>query len=388
MKPLRILHCPGIVGGNAPQLARAERQLGLDSWCVAFWQNYFQYKTDEVLFDPTDSLVTMEAKRWKFFWRALTQYDVIHFNFGRSILPGRIVAPAQTLRQRLNGLWWLQHTYAHLFELRDLAWLKRAGKGIFVTYQGDDARQSDYTRTHFAINMASEVDTDDHSDSSDQHKRWRIQQFARYADRMFALNPDLLHVLPPQAQFLPYSHIDLNEWHPLESKNSANTPPVVLHAPSHRGAKGTRYVLEAVSRLQAEGVPFEFILVEGLSNQAARTLYERADLLIDQLLAGWYGGLAVELMALGKPVMCYLREGDLKFIPEQMRRDLPIINVTPTTIYESLKEWLTLRNAELPALGQRSRAYVERWHDPQQIAARVKQEYEAVMAHKQPRRTA
>ena len=73
---------------------------------------------------------------------------------------------------------------------------------------------------------------------------------------------------------------------------------------------------------------FEFILIEGLSHSEARHLYQTADLLVDQLFVGWYGGLAVECMALGKPVICYIREEDLAFLPAQMRQDLPIINAT------------------------------------------------------------
>ena len=87
-------------------------------------------------------------------------------------------------------------------------------------------------------------------------------------------------------------------------------------------------------------------------------------------------------MALGKPVICYIREDDLKFIPPQMREDLPVINATPTNIYEVLKEWLTVRRKELPALGNRSRAYVEKWHDPLKIAAQLKADYESILARK------
>jgi glycosyltransferase involved in cell wall biosynthesis len=147
--------------------------------------------------------------------------------------------------------------------------------------------------------------------------------------------------------------------------------------------KGTNHVLDVVSRLKREGLAIDFRLVEGVPQAEARRIYERADLLIDQLLCGWYGGLAVEFMALGKPVICYIREGDLKFVPEQMRKDLPVINATPTTIYGVLKEWLTVRRHELEGIGRRGRAYVERWHDPLKIAAKLKGEYEAILASKQ-----
>jgi hypothetical protein len=84
------------------------------------------------------------------------------------------------------------------------------------------------------------------------------------------------------------------------------------------------------------------------------------------------------VVALGKPVICYLREEDLKFIPSAMRADIPIINATPKTIYQVLKKLLTSRRNEMPILGQRSRSYVEKWHDPLRIAQSLAEEYHAV----------
>lgn len=381
--PIRILHCPNLIGGNPPGLARAERELGLASHCVAFQQNYLQYPVDEVINLNEGKIRQQETKRWRLLWRALREFDIVHFNFGDSILPKARFPKSAPVNKRD----WAYRLYTETLELRDLPLLKMANKGIVVTYQGDDARQGDYSRANFAISIANEVGNDYYSDETDRWKRARIAKFGAYADRIFALNPDLLHVLPPQAQFMPYGHIDLREWHPIVKPLNPDQPPVVLHAPSHRGAKGTRFVMDAVARLQSEGVAFEFILVEGLSHAEARKLYEKADLLIDQVLAGWYGGLAVELMALGKPVICYIREDDLKFIPAAMRTDLPLINATPPTLYETLKQALTTRRHELPVIGQRSRLYVEKWHDPLQIAAHLKTAYEAIMASKRSGRS-
>jgi glycosyltransferase involved in cell wall biosynthesis len=372
MDKIRVLHCPGTVAGNPQRLARAERELGLDSWAVSFSSSPFGYETDEVIWGDKDDVLIREAKRWKLLWRAFWHFDIIHFNCGQSITLHRFVDNEATIRKAYR-----------LFDLCDLPILKRAGKGVVVTYQGDDARQGEFCLKNFEVNPASEVEPGYYSIKSDDYKRSCIEKFARNADRIYALNPDLLWVLPPYAQFLPYSHIDLRDWRPVDNGNLGPKVPVILHAPSHQGVKGTKYILDVISRLKREGVPLELRLVEGVSHAEARRIYESADLLIDQLLCGWYGGLAVELMALGKPVICYIREGDLKFIPEQMRKDLPIINATPTTIYEVLKEWLTFRTHELPEIGRRGRAYVERWHDPLKIAAKLKGEYEAITASKQ-----
>lgn len=370
-----------MVGGNPQHLARVERELGLDSRSVVFRSSVYAYPADEILWPAGDPLWRFEARRWNLLWRALRDFDVIHFNFGMSILPHWVPDHADALKGVPPLVRRAYQLYAKLFELRDLPLLKQAGKVIVVTYQGNDARQGDYCREHFAISPVPEVDPSEYPPELDRRKRWKIATFARYADRIYALNPDLMHVLPPQTRFMPYAHIDLAEWTPRPEASSSDVP-VVLHAPSHRGMKGTRFILEAVERLQREGVPFEFVLVEGLSHAEARNLYQRADLLIDQLLCGWYGGLATELMALGKPVICYLRDGDLGFIPEAMRQELPIIQAEPATLEAVLREWLTVRRHELPERGRASRAFVERWHDPKTVAASLKADYEELLARK------
>ena len=376
MSTLRILHFPSATGGHPQRLASAERENGLASWAITAQQNYLNYKTDEVLLGAEENRLKLELLRIPLLWRIARDFDLVHFNSGQTLMPQRVLRT-----ERYQSKWLaLYQRYVQLVELLDLPLLQRMGKGIAVTFQGDDARQGDYCRAHFPITAVSEVEEGYYAPATDVHKRHRITKIAQYADRIYALNPDLLHVLPPQTQFMAYANVDPREWQPVI--NSASDLPVVLHAPSHRGVKGTRFILEAVRQLEAEGVPFKFVLVEGLANAEAKKLYQQADLLIDQLLIGWYGGLAVELMALGKPVICYLRESDLHFIPNAMRADLPLINAEPGNIYAVLKEWLTTRRHALPELGRYSRSYVERWHDPRQIAGYLKAEYMQIMQEK------
>ena len=152
-----------------------------------------------------------------------------------------------------------------------------------------------------------------------------------------------------------------------------------IHCPRSPRSEPQCPTPRSVGRLKSEGVDFEFVLIEGLSRKQAKMQYERADLLVDQLLAGWYGGLAVELMALAKPVIAYIRDEDLDFIPDEMRDDLPIINATPDGIYEVLKYWLTDGKQHLQEVGHKSRSYVEKWHDPLKIAMNMKIEYETIL---------
>lgn len=375
---LRVLHCPLMVGGNPYGLARAERSVGLDSMSLVFASNYLKYRADKILFGNNHLL--NEIKRWHFILGAFKKFDIIHYNSGASLCPARVFEDIGVSPRWIKRLYNL--LYGRWFELRDVIWAQHSGKVIAITYQGDDARQGDYCRHNYPIHFVREVGDNYYSPLSDSIKRSRIDFFDKHADLIYALNPDLLNVLPSRARFMPYAHIDLTEWQCQHESAGPSFVPHVVHAPTNRLVKGSSYIIDAFERLKAEGVEFRYTLLEGMSNEDARKVYETADLLVDQLLAGWYGGISVEFMALGKPVICYIREDDLHFIPQKMQAELPVINATPENIYLVLKEWLTLRKADLKQVGKTSRDYVERWHDPLKIAANLKRDYEAVLAQK------
>jgi glycosyltransferase involved in cell wall biosynthesis len=372
---LRVLHAPLCVGGQPLELVRAERGLGLRSHSVSIDVPPLGYEVDEVLWRGDESLFRREARRWGLLWRALRDFDVVHFNFGRALLPCASMPGRLPAYVGKGAAAFVSLSYARAVCQADLWLLKRARKAIFVTYQGDDARQGDYCRAHFRIHFAHDVGPDYYPAGSDELKRRRIATFDRYADGIYALNPDLLHVLPARTQFLPYTAINPEEWRPVAA-HGTGARRMVLHAPTHREVKGTRYVIEAMARLKAEGVATDLVMVENLAHREARAAYERADIVVDQLLAGWYGGLAVEAMALGKPVVAYLRQEDLGFVPEEMRRELPVVSAEPGTVYSVLRDLLLRPAPDLALLGARGRAYVERWHHPRAIARRLKADYE------------
>lgn len=373
VRPLRVLHCPDVVGGLPGSLAKAERGLGIHSWAAAFDPSKYDYPIDEIISPAGTPGYQRLIRRWGLLWRALTRFDVVHFNFGRTITPERTEDPANN--SGIRGL--LRRAYTGLFELRDLPLLKWFGKSIFVTYQGDDLRRGEFCQTHFGPEFLADLTPSTFSVQSDAHKRWRLSRFQKYADGLYAVNPDLMFLLPASGKFVPYGHIDLAEWPFQKRPLCGSDGPLVIHAPTHRGVKGTRYVLDAVAQLQAEGVPFRFRLVEGLTRAEARKLYDDADLLIDQLWLGWYGGLAVELMALGRPVICNIREDGLKYLPPGMAHDLPFIQAEPATIAGVLREWVTVRKHQLVARGEQSRRFVDRWHDPAEVARGLIADYTA-----------
>jgi glycosyltransferase involved in cell wall biosynthesis len=376
------MHCPTTVGGNPQGLSKAERALGHHSENWTLEQTVFQYKADRVIWGKGDLFPIREYKRWGAVFRSLREgYDVLHYNFGASLAPAKLRSGgAKGLKKFIKPFY--NFLYGGLFFACDLKRAYKKGMVTAVTYQGCDARQGDYCREHYPIHFCHNPSADPYTPESDAVKRQQIATFDRYADLIYAVNPDLMNVLPARAQFLPYASVDPREWLPRPLPETPPDTPHIVHAPSNRDIKGTRYILEALERLEAEGIPFRYTLVEGLPNEEAREIYEEADLLIDQLLAGFYGGLAVELMALAKPVICYIREEDLVHMPEDMVDALPIINATPDTIYKVLKRYLTTAKGQLRAIGLAGRDYAMRYHDPQKIAAKLLKDYARVQTQK------
>ncbi|SEE43528.1 glycosyltransferase family 1 protein [Pseudomonas anguilliseptica] len=374
MKMYKVLHAPSSVGGNPQALSRALRQLGVQSYSLVVSQNYLAYPADMALHRPGQSLVMRELKRIGAILFMLPRFDVIHYNAGTTL--ANAYAFIFSSRQGARGFLRLFYAcYLRILQRFEITYVRMLGKAVFVTYQGDDARQGDYSREHFAINIASQVEEGYYCAASDAFKRRNIKLLSSIAHQVYSVNPDLLHVLHEGARFTPYSLVFLDEWMPSYTQDQ-NRPLRIVHAPSNRKVKGSDLILSALDRLRAKGFEFELLLVEGMSNAEARKVYESADVLVDQLFAGWYGGLAVELMALGKPVLVYIRDEDLGFIPPEMKADLPFLQITPVTVEDALRDLLLMPRESLVALGKRSRAFVERWHDPLNIARDIKEDYE------------
>lgn len=375
-RPLRVLHCPLNVVGQSAALAAAQRELGAEARCIVIEESGHGVRADACLTRPGDGLVAREIARYRILWQAMRWADVVHFGFGQSCLVPNAFPGFSDLSWRQPWRWPMR-VYSRLIWLKDLPLLRAMGKTLAVSWQGDDARQHDRSLELFEISIARELGDGYYVPGSDAWKRRGIAAFTRNGAHHYAFNPDLMHVLPPEASFLPYTSVDPKAFASSPPDPDSSAPLVFAHAPSHRGAKGTAYVMAAVAQLRAEGHEFRFELVEGLPHAQAMARYAVCDVVIDQLLAGWYGALAVEVMALGKPVIVYLREGDLGFLDPAMKAALPHIEATPATVAAAMRSVLAMPRPALHALGQRGRAFVEYWHDPRRLAAQTLADYQS-----------
>src|SRR4029078_5845217 len=149
---------------------------------------------------------------------------------------------------------------------------------------------------------------------SDEWKRRVIRLAGQYAEAIFAYNPELLNLLPAGARPVAYSHLFADDIRPALPEPFGGSVRIA-HAPTHFGAKGTNFVLAAIAELRSMGIAFEFDLIQGVPHDEAIARIAQCDLFVDQLLAGWYGGAAVEAMMLGKPVIDYIRASERALLP-------------------------------------------------------------------------
>jgi hypothetical protein len=370
---MKIIHIPKNVGGNPYLISKYSVNDVTKSEVWVLENNNYDYSANKFIFSKDDNFFLREFKKLLAL-NYIFKCDIVFYNYGTSLY-----SPFFTLDLDNYPSWKVPFIYIYCLYTRFMSWVelglvKIRKVSIFIQYQGDDARQGDYQKENFKINIAKEVDKFYYSKKTDLMKRKQIKLFGRIAKKIYSLNPDLMHVLPINTEFLPYMIEDLNQIKPtflnLDSKKLK-----IGHAPSNRSVKGTRYILDAVKKLQEEKLPFEFILIENLTHEEALNEYSKIDVLVDQLLAGWYGGLAVEVMSLGKPVVAYIREEDLDFIPKKMKEDIPIINSDPESIYSCLKKLIFMSKNELNIVALNSRKYVEKWHDPKKITDRISRDF-------------
>jgi glycosyltransferase involved in cell wall biosynthesis len=166
----------------------------------------------------------------------------------------------------------------------------------------------------------------------------------------------------PEAEVIPPG-VDLAQIQPAPPADRHR--PLIVHAPSSRRRKGTEHVIAAV-----EGLDADLELVEGLHHDEAFERYREADIVVDQLNAGWYGLFAIEAMALGKPVVTFLHDEAVRRTEEAFGLRVPIVSAAAETLRETLRP-LVADAARRRELGTASRAYVERVHDLERVTDRL-----------------
>lgn len=157
-----------------------------------------------------------------------------------------------------------------------------------------------------------------------------------------------------------------------EYRFTETQPMRVVHAANHRFFKGTKRLVQAVHTLKAEGLSVELTLVEGLDNDRAMQIYRSADVIFDQCLIGFHGYFALEAMALGKPVLCFVRDRARYLLSPD---ECPIIDTHPDTIVGDLRRLLLLDRSELSRIGKQGKTYVRKYYSVEAFSDRLSSFY-------------
>ena len=195
-------------------------------------------------------------------------------------------------------------------------------------------------------------------DRCDENSNERnLKRLSRYFSAILGDGSDPMNTI--RVKELRWKAIDLKVWRPFQdfldvSKADGPRKVRILHSHSMgsrlgngKNIKGTPAIIRAVERLVEEGYPVEIIEVTGVPSREMRHYQASADIIVDQLIYGWWGSTGVEGMALGKPVVCYLRESwkqrFFEVFPDVV--NLPVIEASPSTIYDVLRQ--LVENPEL-----------------------------------------
>ena len=342
---MKVLLGPVNNAGQPMALAKELRKQGVEAHCLIYQNNRFGYEADRVVSFVPNNRMDVQYQTLKDCLKE--DYDIYHFWY-RTLFYGG--------------------TYEYLTGL-DLPFIKNRGKKIVYSFTGFDLRFQSECMQKNPYNVFKYGWKNVFSEESAR----KYLNFLRYFVDAFVVLDEEMQSYLPEATIIPRV-INLDEWKFVGIRET--DCPLIVHAPSFPTIKGTPFVQKAVRQLKKEGLKFNYREVTNLKHKEAMELYKKADIIIDQLLIGWYGVLTVEAMALGKPVLVYLQDDLYK-----PAKPIPVENVNPSNLEDKLRYILKDFNRRKD-LSIRGRTFVEEMHDVKKVTRQLIALYKNVLNQK------
>jgi hypothetical protein len=258
--------------------------------------------------------------------------------------------------------------------------LRLAGVRSIVLPYGSDVQQLDRNPTP----RYRDALLTDYPQTADNERivRRQVRRWSRHAD--VVVNGcdwidyiDRADILTPGHFCITTSGSSITPWH-APDRFTPERPLRLLHAPNHAAIKGTEAIMTAVKRLRDEGHPIDIELIQGRPNQEVRAAIDRCDLVVDQLVIGWYAMFAIEGMSAGRAVVCHVRADlasryrDAGIIGPD---DPPLIRSDETRIESVLRDLLADPD-RIASLASRGIAYVQAHHSERVGGALFKEAFQ------------
>lgn len=330
--------------------SRAERLLGIESDTLVFKTYHI---TDHFTYNLSHwcrnkflrVLMSFPLLVW-----ALLRYDIFHFFFDQGILPSRNWSGINPI---------------------ELMLLRFFGKKLFIYPYGADVRTRGTTMQLGKYHCCLHCPDVGRACVCDEAKHARqVKRIQLYAAEIFSMG-DMTEYTPCSNNQFFFWCIDTSKISYEGARNENRGNVKIVHAPNHRHFKGTDYLIKTVNDLKKEGLDIELVLVERMSNDQALEIYRDADIIAEQFLIGWHGFTAIEAMALGKPVISFIRKAEYLLHPEEC----PIVSSNPDHLEETIRD-LVLHPLKRLELGKQGRAYVEKYFSLEAFSNRLRALYE------------
>jgi hypothetical protein len=234
--------------------------------------------------------------------------------------------------------------------------LKKKGKKIVCIHVGSDVRYTAAFEQEYQID-ASGWEAFFQNDSLN-YKIKKVRYHELYADQIYSV--------PDQAGLYlrGYNHFRV----PLRNEKNivfnipARKVPLIIHAPSRSGIKGTAIINETIEQLKKDGIDLEYKCIQNMPNDELLKLLSDADILCDELNLHGPGMLSAEAMTAG----CAVATRCLNIAPFQP----PVCSVTPQNLYEKLKLLITDIDYRIK-LANAGKKFVEDFNNPVNFAAKI-----------------
>lgn len=266
-----------------------------------------------------------------FFMWAVLKYDIFEFAFSGGLLKN-----------------------SHLRKI-EMPLLKILAKKIVIYGHGADCKiLSDIRKLGFKYNTAMDR-TEKTESQTEKVILENVRRAQKYAGVLVA-GGDLIH-LGNKGVFLPLP-TDLTPWkYSLPVKNKILK---IIHSTNHRSHKGSRFIIDIVSKLTKK-LPIKLVLLEKKTIAECQKLYPLADIIITDVITGWHGYTPIEAMAVGRPVICYLRPDIAEFHSYYAKGRIPIVSATPDNLAQEITR--LVKNKKLrEELGKKGREYALKYH--------------------------
>ena len=281
-----------------------------------------------------------------FFIYSLFRYDIYHFISGETLLT-RKLRPFEMYIYKLFR------------------------KKIIMQFVGADIRSFKYLEWKDK-NIVGYLNGEDLKDKTLKWQKKLISDSIKYANHILVSTPDLLEIIP-NAIYYPVV-IDAKKFVTELNENKlgeVNDKEItILHCPSNKQLKGTSYIHESLDRIiKTSKYPIKLVLptqkkqADGTSYVMNRyelfKLFQEADIIIDQLIIGWYGLQSIEGLLAGKEVICYVDEKLKSYIYPQCPIHLADVKNIDAIISDCIES--VVKNGK-PTYKQEQIKWVEKYH--------------------------